>query len=233
MCCRQSDRSHLRNHSDGPLATALQNPWLLDLTIATLHDSPDTAARLTTCTDTDTVRELLFAAQIPAAVATTGGSAKYRDYTSDNVEKWLRSLALCLRRRRDSGRDGTPIRLDRRAAGPVVRGRGSRGRRGRSRAGRPGHRTTMPTPPSITCCGRSVPGTGPPPPASPPRIRTELWGRSNRWVAGPALGRSHCGGDAWGTPDCSVYRTTGLPRSAKCVVVLRHHRSVSAPTAGR
>ncbi|WP_459545570.1 NACHT domain-containing protein [Nocardia sp. X0981] len=104
--------NHLRDHRDGPLTEALKNPWLLDLTITTLSDRPDTAARLIACTDIDAVRGILFAAQVPAAVATTGGSEKYRDYTSDNVEKWLQSLARCLRRRRHSGRDGTAIRLD-------------------------------------------------------------------------------------------------------------------------
>ncbi|MGW1742345.1 NACHT domain-containing protein [Nocardia sp. NPDC001965] len=104
--------AHLRGHPSGPLATALQTPWLLGLTVSTLLAAPVTAGRLVTTVDPDLIREQLFAAQIPAAVATTGGSAKYRDHTSENVENWLRTLARCLQRRRDTGRDGTSIGLD-------------------------------------------------------------------------------------------------------------------------
>lgn len=104
--------THIRDHPDGPLATALQTPWLLGLTATTLRHTPTVAGRLIDCPDTDAVRDLLFAVQIPAAVAATDDIEEYRDYTSDNVEKWLRSLARCLQHRRDTGRDGTAIRLD-------------------------------------------------------------------------------------------------------------------------
>lgn len=104
--------SHLRGHPSGPLAIALQTPWLLGLTVSTLLTAPVTAGRLVTTVGPDAIREQLFAAQIPAAVATTGGHAKYRDHTSENVEKWLCTLARCLQQRRDTGRDGTSIRLD-------------------------------------------------------------------------------------------------------------------------
>ncbi|MET8800525.1 hypothetical protein ABZV91_29550 [Nocardia sp. NPDC004568] len=104
--------SHLRSRPHSPLATALQTPWLLGLTATTLRDNPSTAPRLLACTDPDEVRELLFAAQIPTVVRATDDSREYRDYNGDNVEKWLQSLAQCLQRRRDTGRDGTAIRLD-------------------------------------------------------------------------------------------------------------------------
>ncbi|MEU1953234.1 NACHT domain-containing protein [Nocardia rhamnosiphila] len=103
---------HLRDQPHSPLATALQTPWLLGLTATTLRGSPSTAPRLLACTSPDEVRELLFAAQIPTVVGATNESKEYRDYTSDNAERWLQSLAKCLQQRRDTGRDGTAIRLD-------------------------------------------------------------------------------------------------------------------------
>ncbi|WP_040793737.1 hypothetical protein [Nocardia paucivorans] len=103
--------AHIRDHPQGPVATALQTPWLLGLTATALHHAPDVAVRLLDCPDPEAVRELLCAAQIPAAVAATDDSGDYRDYTVDNVETWLRSLAHCLQHRHRTGRDGTGIRL--------------------------------------------------------------------------------------------------------------------------
>ncbi|MFF5035536.1 hypothetical protein [Nocardia salmonicida] len=54
----------------------------------------------------------LFAAQVPAAIAGTDDIEQFRDYTPDNVEKWLRTLARHLEHRRDTGRNGTAVRLD-------------------------------------------------------------------------------------------------------------------------
>ena len=51
-------------------------------------------------------------ADISIAVAATDEGELHRDYTEDNIEKWMRSLARCLQHRRDEGRNGTAIRLD-------------------------------------------------------------------------------------------------------------------------
>ncbi|MEU4838656.1 hypothetical protein [Nocardia testacea] len=42
----------------------------------------------------------------------TDDTERFRDYTPDNVEKWLRTLARHLEHRLDTGRNGTAIRLD-------------------------------------------------------------------------------------------------------------------------
>ncbi|MFI9414676.1 NACHT domain-containing protein [Nocardia gamkensis] len=97
---------------EGPLARALNTPWMLGLAATAMHHDPHTAGQLTGCSDTDAVRDLLFAAQIPAAVAGTDRTGRFRGYTSDNVRTWLLSLARCLDQRRDLGQDGTTIRLD-------------------------------------------------------------------------------------------------------------------------
>lgn len=104
--------TRLRQDSTCPLAKALQNPWLLGLTITTLRDTPQAVSALLDCLDIAAVREQLFTAQISAAVAGTDDTDGYRSYTSDNVEKWMRSLARRLQHRRDTGRNGASIRLD-------------------------------------------------------------------------------------------------------------------------
>ncbi|MEV4156871.1 hypothetical protein AB0J48_28005 [Nocardia salmonicida] len=104
--------THLREHTDTPLAATLRNPWMLGLTAAALHGTPQNAAALLDCPTPDAVREALFAAQIPAAISGTDDIEKFRDYTSDNVEKWLQMLARHLEQRRGVGRNGTAIRLD-------------------------------------------------------------------------------------------------------------------------
>lgn len=105
--------THLREHTtDRPLAVALRNPWLLSLTVTTLDHSPATAAALLDSTTIEEVCDRLFAAQIPAAIAATDDTERFRDYTTDNVTKWLRTLARHLEHRRDIGANGTAIRLD-------------------------------------------------------------------------------------------------------------------------
>jgi hypothetical protein len=106
--------THIANHPDGALAACVRNPWMLGLTATTLHHTPHIASQLIACTTESAVRDLLFTAQIPAAVAATATDEgkPYRDYTEDNVEEWVRSLARCLQRRRDAGRNGAAIRLD-------------------------------------------------------------------------------------------------------------------------
>lgn len=104
--------THIADHPSGVLATCVRTPWMLGLTATTLHHTPHIADQLISCTTEAAVRDLLFAAQIPAAVAATDEGKPYRDYTSDNVERWVQSLARCLQQRRDTGRDGAAIRLD-------------------------------------------------------------------------------------------------------------------------
>ncbi|MFD5179464.1 hypothetical protein ACFWM1_26895 [Nocardia sp. NPDC058379] len=109
--------THVREHADpeyadSPLAGVLRNPWMLGLTAATLHRTPQTAATLLDCTTPYAVRDGLFAAQIPAAISGTHDTEQHRRYTPTNVEKWLRTLARHLEHRRDTGGNGTSIRLD-------------------------------------------------------------------------------------------------------------------------
>ncbi|MGW5312872.1 NACHT domain-containing protein [Nocardia thailandica] len=104
--------THLREHTDSPLATTLRNPWMLGLTATALHHTPHTAIALLDCPTPEAVRDRLFAAQIPAAISGTHDTERLRDYTPDNVEKWLRTLARHLEHRRETGGNGTAIRLD-------------------------------------------------------------------------------------------------------------------------
>ncbi|GGK63566.1 hypothetical protein [Nocardia camponoti] len=104
--------AHLREHTDTSMAVTLRNPWMLGLTSTTLHRTPHTAAALLDCRTPDSVRTELFAAQVPAALAGTEDIEQFRDYTPDNVEKWLHTLAQHLKHRRDTDRNGTGIRLD-------------------------------------------------------------------------------------------------------------------------
>ncbi|MGW5569845.1 NACHT domain-containing protein [Nocardia thailandica] len=104
--------THLREHTDSPLATTLRNPWMLGLTATALHHTPHTAVALLDCSTPEAVRDRLFAAQIPAAISGTHDTERLRDYTPDNVEKWLRTLARHLEHRRETGGNGTAIRLD-------------------------------------------------------------------------------------------------------------------------
>ncbi|MFF2085371.1 NACHT domain-containing protein [Nocardia sp. NPDC058176] len=104
--------THLRQHPDTPLAVTLRNPWMLGLIATALHRTPQTTTALLDCTTPGAVRDGLFAAQIPAAIAGTDDNKQFRDYTSDNVEKWLHTLARHLEHRRASGHNGTAIRLD-------------------------------------------------------------------------------------------------------------------------
>ncbi|MEU9515898.1 NACHT domain-containing protein [Micromonospora sp. NPDC048169] len=110
--------THITSEPDGALATALHSPWLLSLAINALHPAPGItpapgiADQLTSCATVDAVEDLLFAAQIPAAVKGLKQKKRYRKYTRDNVHAWMQSLAQLLEDRRNTGRDGTAVRLD-------------------------------------------------------------------------------------------------------------------------
>lgn len=104
--------TRVTNEPDGPLATALNTPWMLGLAVTALRHDPGTADRLRSCTTADAVKDLLFAAQIPAAIHELELKNEYSEYTGDNIRAWMQSLARCLENRRNTGRDGTAIRLD-------------------------------------------------------------------------------------------------------------------------
>ena len=97
---------------DGPLATALRTPWLLGLAATSLRRDRRTATQLAACRDTTEIRDLLFAALIPAAIHGTRRTGRTRDYTEQKVQTWMHTLAQHLERRRAEGTGGTEITLD-------------------------------------------------------------------------------------------------------------------------
>jgi hypothetical protein len=99
------------HNPDGPLATALRTPWLLGLAATALHRDRHTATQLAACGDTADIRDRLFAALIPAAVHGTRRTGPTRDYTEQNVQTWMHTLAQHLERRRTEGMGGTEITL--------------------------------------------------------------------------------------------------------------------------
>jgi uncharacterized membrane protein YsdA (DUF1294 family) len=104
---------HLKRQPDGPLATALRTPWLLGLAAAAMEYDPQIGFQLADCHDPDSVQDLLFAAQISAAVTETDRrNGPYRTYSTKNVQTWMLSLARYLERRRETGIEGIAIRLD-------------------------------------------------------------------------------------------------------------------------
>ncbi|TQM31934.1 hypothetical protein [Nocardia bhagyanarayanae] len=102
----------IADQPDGPLAKALATPWLLGLAMTTLQHDPRTARRLADCTDEGSVTELLFDAQIRTAVESSKGIDRYEDYTVENVEKWMKSLAVGIERRHGNPDGETAVRLD-------------------------------------------------------------------------------------------------------------------------
>jgi hypothetical protein len=78
---------------DGPLATALRTPWLLGLATTALRDDPQTATQLAACRATTEIRDLLFAAMIPAGIHARPRSGLTRNYTEEKVQAWMRTLA--------------------------------------------------------------------------------------------------------------------------------------------
>src|SRR5664280_688952 len=110
----------LTDAPDGVLADALSTPWMLTLAVSRLRAAGATAAsELARCSDTDAVRNKLFAALIPAAV-----EARSRDnaahYQPERAHAWLASLAQHLSSQRAQGQGGTDIALHElwRMAGP-------------------------------------------------------------------------------------------------------------------
>ncbi|MFD0361603.1 NACHT domain-containing protein [Nocardia sp. GCM10030253] len=97
----------------GTLARSLQTPWLLTLAIDFLQRAaPPDVVQLATAADEQTVRETVFTAMIPAAVA---GLRRERSgakrYTAVQVTTWLRSLAQHLDSARARGGNGAEIKL--------------------------------------------------------------------------------------------------------------------------
>jgi hypothetical protein len=85
---------------DGPLATALGTPWLVGLAATSLRRDRRTATQLAACRDTTEIRDLLFAALIPAAIQGTHRTGRTRDYTEHKVQTWMRALTELLEPRR-------------------------------------------------------------------------------------------------------------------------------------
>jgi hypothetical protein len=97
---------------NGPLATALRTPWLLGLAATALRRDRRTVTQLAACGDTTEIRDLLFAALIPAAIQGTHRTGRTRDYTEQKVLTWMHTLAQHLERRHAEGMGGTEIALD-------------------------------------------------------------------------------------------------------------------------
>ena len=103
----------LEHTPDGILATALGTPWLLSLAAMALkRGGHETATKLAACRDTAQIRELLFAALIPAAVDATPDTEHTHNYTEENVAAWLRTLADHLEQRRTEHSGGSQVALD-------------------------------------------------------------------------------------------------------------------------
>jgi hypothetical protein len=103
----------LVNTPDGVLATALRTPWLLNLAATALNRGRyETADALAACCDTAEIRDLLFGSLIPAAVEATPRTRHSRNYSEQNVQRWLRTLAQHLEQRRTQHSGGTQIALD-------------------------------------------------------------------------------------------------------------------------
>ena len=101
----------IRNHPDGPLATALRTPWLLGLAVTALARDRRTVTQLAASRDTTEIRDLLFAALIPAAIHGTRRTGPTRDYTEQKVQTWMHTLAQHLERRRAGGMGASEITL--------------------------------------------------------------------------------------------------------------------------
>ena len=72
---------------------------------------PERAVPLAACRDPTEIRDLLFGSLIQAAVEGTPRTGHTRDYSEQNVNKWMQTLAFHLERRSDFSR-GTQIALD-------------------------------------------------------------------------------------------------------------------------
>lgn len=100
---------------DGPVAIALQTPWLLGLAVNTLRNSEaalERATKLANCESPGAVRDYLLEAQIPAALsaAPPGGTAS--TYTEEQVRAWLGTVAAHFDRNVANNLGGNDIRLD-------------------------------------------------------------------------------------------------------------------------
>ncbi|MFI5720969.1 NACHT domain-containing protein [Nocardia sp. NPDC051750] len=103
----------LRAEPAGALAEALRTPWLLTLSTAHLRTHRRAGAdELTGATDLESIREVLFAALIPAAVAGLSREDRKRRYDQPQVHRWLHNLARHCDRREMHDRHGSDIALD-------------------------------------------------------------------------------------------------------------------------
>jgi hypothetical protein len=103
----------LAHAQDGPLATALNTPWLLSLAATALHrDGHRAAVLLAGCRDTAEVSDFLFRSLIPSALRGTARNARTRDYSEQNVEKWMHRLARHLDNLRNEHSGGNQMALN-------------------------------------------------------------------------------------------------------------------------
>jgi hypothetical protein len=104
--------THITDHPDGALATCMRNPWMLGLTATALHHTPSyrrPTDLLPPKQPSATCCSLLRSSPRSPPRTKANHTATTPKPTS---KKWMRSLARCLQRRRDDGRNGTAIRLD-------------------------------------------------------------------------------------------------------------------------
>ncbi|MGI5221357.1 NACHT domain-containing protein [Nocardia sp. CA-290969] len=103
----------LRAEPEGVLAEALRTPWLLTLSTAHLRTHGRAGAdELTGASDLESIREVLFAALIPAAVAGLSWEDRKRRYDQPQVHRWLHNLARHCDQREVHDRHGNDIALD-------------------------------------------------------------------------------------------------------------------------
>ncbi|WP_063055838.1 NACHT domain-containing protein [Nocardia salmonicida] len=94
---------HMVAHPEGLLAATLGAPWMLSLTVTAIRHDWMTAKRLTTCATIDGLEELLFSAQIPAALPNRKAKDGQPKYSREDVLTWMRLLAAYLGRRPETG----------------------------------------------------------------------------------------------------------------------------------
>jgi hypothetical protein len=102
----------IRNNPEGPLATALETPWLLSLAATTMRRDSRTGKQLAACTDTTEISDLLFADLIRAAIKGIDRGRRSPNFTDEKVQTWMRTLAQHLEHRRAERIGSNEIRLD-------------------------------------------------------------------------------------------------------------------------
>ncbi len=110
----------LEAHPNGVLASTLSTPWLLSLAANHLRIGPGAGEELLSCSDEQSVRDVLFAALVPTAIEGDPGEGSEPHYVAECVHEWLATLAHHLASQRGQGKGGTELALQDlwRVAGP-------------------------------------------------------------------------------------------------------------------